>query len=109
MNQDVCEGGKQGDLLVSLDEAKLLQVWGRSMCNGSFAVILYNRDDSSTSMAANFSVFSNAGASGWTSSTHATVFDVWSGNVIDATGQVGPVSVESHGVFFAILTKSSSV
>jgi alpha-galactosidase len=50
-----------------------MTVWARQMEDGSVAVALYNEDDTAIQASVDFSALGN----GWTSSTAATVRDLW--------------------------------
>ena len=77
------------------------QTWGRRMCNGSFAVVLYNRGEVPATLSASFAVFN---ATGWDATTSASVADLWSGEAASALGKVS-AKVEPHGVFFGLVTR----
>eukprot|EP00039_Didymoeca_costata_P022851 m.5357 g.5357 ORF g.5357 m.5357 type:complete len:949 (-) comp3283_c0_seq1:19-2865(-) len=97
VNQDVCPGKKQGDLVYAPQDNSY-QVWSTRMCNGSLAVILYNRQNNASMISANFSLFGN-----YSSQTKGLISDLWTG---EQTTRVGSISglVPKHGVLFAMVS-----
>ena len=98
INQDVTPQGrpiKSGDLTV----------WARHLSDGSVAVALYNQEDSATKIGFQFADL----GSGWTSSSTATIRDLWQHKDLGTfTGGFPAVAVRAHQTVVLRVTPPSS-
>ena len=101
INQDVCAGSRQGDLLAQSSDGTQ-QLWGRRMCDGTMAALLYNRANSSATLSLTTAQL------GWPSGTEATVRDVWANTTATTAHGAWSTLVDRHGVALVRLTRSSA-
>ena len=84
-----------------------MTVWSRQMEDGSVAVALYNEDDKAIEASVDFSTLGNE----WTSTTAATVRDIWEfkdlGTFNGKYPKTGTVSVAPHAAIVLRMKKTS--
>eukprot|EP01121_Diplochlamys_sp_Union-15-3_P020938 TRINITY_DN832_c0_g1_i1.p1 TRINITY_DN832_c0_g1~~TRINITY_DN832_c0_g1_i1.p1 ORF type:complete len:407 (-),score=79.28 TRINITY_DN832_c0_g1_i1:17-1237(-) len=101
VNQDSLK--KAGDRISSVEcgeRANTCQVWGKEVSDG-YAAVLYNAGENSHPITANFSLW------GWNGVT-ASVRDLWAKKDLGSFTGSFTTTVESHGVVFIKLKKSSN-
>jgi len=94
VNQDPLR--KQGDRVHLSGDA---QVWAKPLASGAEAVILFNAGESNLAISADFSYW------GWTSTTSATVRDMWAHKDLGTFTGTYSTTVAPHAVVMILLKK----